>query len=271
MQFSKYAGCGNDFILVDLRDKNSQFSSEAIRQLCDRKNGIGADGLIALEWGEKAHYRMRIFNRDGSEAEMCGNGLRCFKKYLEELDIKDLSIKVETLSGIKTATSLGHEVKVDMGPPSEIRWDVDLGQGIKVDFLNTGVPHAVCFVPDIKDQELMINAPWIRRHPAFQPAGANVNFVQVKEGKVWVRTFERGVEAETLACGTGMTASGIAAAVRFKLSSPVVIVPLSLEEVKVEYTQVDHKILESSQTGPARFIFQGNFHYAPKSPQKSAC
>lgn len=268
--FSKYAGSGNDFILVDARGKSDLLSPELVRNLCERKQGVGADGVIAWEEGIKAPYRMRIFNSDGSEAAMCGNGLRCFKKFLEECGVKEQTIEVETLARVHKVSSHGEFVKAQMGPPTRFELDFDLSGDVRVDLVNSGVPHAIQFVDSVDHPQVFHRAGWIRHHPMLMPEGANVNVAELRGTKLWVRTWERGVEGETLACGTGMTAAALAAAVRYSLPSPITVVPLSREEIQVEFIREDHKITESAQIGPARFIFQGSLHYGPQERQPHA-
>jgi diaminopimelate epimerase len=271
MEFAKFSGSGNDFILVDHRNCPVAYTPQAIRLLCDRKRGIGADGLITLEIGQKAPYRMRIFNADGSEAEMCGNGLRCFKRFLELLGVADKSVDVETMHKVLNVSNYGVDIKAEMGLPSNLKLDLELEKGLLVDYVDTGVPHAVYFVSNLDDPHLFDNAPKIRNHPTLSPQGANVNAVKVEGDKVWVRTWERGVEGETLACGTGMVASALIVARRFQLASPITVIPLSREAVTVEFTQQNQTFLEVAQIGPAQFIFQGYCHYAPQKSKEACC
>lgn len=271
MEFAKFSGSGNDFIFVDLRDRPMDFCPQDIRALCDRKRGIGADGLITLETGVKAPYRMRIFNADGSEAAMCGNGLRCFKRFLELSGVSEKSVDVETLHRVLNVSNYGVDIKAEMGLPKDLKLDLELEAGLKVDFIDTGVPHVVYFVTDLDDPHLFDQAPKIRNHPKLPPGGANVNAVKVEGGKVFVRTWERGVEGETLACGTGMVASALIATLRYKLTSPLIVTPLSRESITVEFTQENQTFLEVAQIGPAQLIFQGYCHYAPQKPKEACC
>lgn len=270
-KFSKYSGSGNDFVFIDSREETTPFSSEMISRLCDRKNGIGADGLILLEKGQKAPFRMRIFNSDGSEAEMCGNGIRCFKKFLEECGIDDSSVVVETKERLLKVESKGVEVRAEMGCPKDLSWDIKLDDTCQIDLINTGVPHAVQFVADIEREDLFDKAPFIRYHPKLLPSGTNVNAAQIKNNELWVRTWERGVEGETLACGTGMVACALIASMRFHLPSPIIVVPRSREKIVVEFKIENNRIVEVTQTGPARFIFQGCYTYALQNNQKVFC
>lgn len=222
--FVKLQGNGNDFILVDEYDailvpeeKKAAFA----KTYCDRRFGIGADGVLFLSKSVKAPVRMRIINADGSEAEMCGNGIRCFVKYaMENRYFNPGKAKVETNAGVLEAESRVENgrtlVKVSMGrmlfdrkkiPATGLNdfMNVPL-HGYEVSAVNTGVPHAVIFVQDLEDPDLMMIAPQIRYDKIF-PKGANVNFVAREGGALRLRTYERGVEGETLSCGTGSVAA----------------------------------------------------------------
>ena len=213
--FTKLHGNGNDFILIDEygREVIPETEKSAFAQrFCDRRCGIGADGILFISRSRRANLRMRIFNPDGSEAEMCGNGLFCVVKYsVEAGHIMLGAIKIETLAGditVEVRKSL-EEIwaKADM-PVSEPLLELELA-GFKVFALDVGVPHAIIFVDDL-DIPVAEIAPKIRFDPVF-PRGANVNFVLVEHGCLRIRTYERGVEAETLSCGTGIVACAVIA------------------------------------------------------------
>jgi len=210
MRRALYSGAGNTFLLVDNRE-------EAPLPPVPEE----LDGLLSVEPSREADFKAHILNRDGSEAEMCGNGLRCFIAFLErDLALPKRRWRIETLAGTYTAWSEGDEVCVEMLPPSEIRWEV----AENLHFLNTGVPHVVRFVPSVKEVDVEGEGRELRNSPLFAPAGTNVNFVALQEdGTLKIRTYERGVEAETLACGTGATASALAASHLFHLPSPIKI------------------------------------------------
>ncbi len=223
LKFAKLQGNGNDFILIDEYDGTlvpDDMKAAFAKKYCHRRFGIGGDGVLFLGKSGRAPLRMRIFNEDGSEAEMCGNGIRCFAKYaLDQRYIVPGPTRVETLAGVlelTTSVSGGKTlVKVCMGKPLFDRvkipaqghgdfFNVPL-HGYEVSAVNTGVPHAVIFVDSLEDPYLMDAAPQIRFDRIF-PKGANVNFVQREPGCLRVRTYERGVEGETLSCGTGAVA-----------------------------------------------------------------
>jgi diaminopimelate epimerase len=226
--FSKYSGCGNDFILVD--NRNGLFPSEnqgLIQRLCHRQLGIGSDGLILLENSSQADLSMRIFNSDGSEAEMCGNGVRCLVNFAKELGLHKDRYSIQTMKGKLSASVIGQKIAVDMGSPTEQHWHIP----IKIDnhehvvhHLDTGVPHLVWFCDSHDTVDLQRIGPLLRKQSAFAPRGANVNIATCKSnGEIHNRTYERGVEAETLACGTGCTAVALAAAKLKGLSSPITV------------------------------------------------
>ncbi len=207
IKFTKLHGNGNDFILIDeYQNEIVKDKAEFAATYCDRRFGIGADGVLFLSKSDCADIRMRLFQPDRSEAEMCGNGIRCLARYaIDEGYITGRgSFTIETLAGVLTVDIDREWIKVNMGTPE---WGgVHEIDGYEVHSVNTGVPHAVIFVDDM---EIAIDeiAPKIRYAPIF-PEGANVNFVKVKSGsEILIRTYERGVEAETLSCGTGAVAS----------------------------------------------------------------
>ncbi len=226
--FSKLNGSGNDFLLVDNRDGVMKGISLPgfVSKVCDRSRSIGADGMIFLERSRHADFRWKFFNADGSSAEMCGNGGRCAARFAFERGIAGRSMSFETLAGIIRAVVSGRRVKLQMTDPGRPFLDRSLtlrGRKIRYSFLDTGVPHVVLFVPRIESIDLVGVGRGIRRHRAFAPKGTNVNFAQVRNGSVWVRTYERGVEGETLACGTGAVACGILSAVHGFVRPPVTV------------------------------------------------
>lgn len=201
---------------------------------------------------------MRIFNADGSEAEMCGNGLRCFIKYLAELGIYQDRYRIETLAGTHIAWRDGEEVCVEFPPPRDLAWNICI-EGYTLHHLNTGVPHAVIFAEQIDKIDIMKQAPLIRHHPYF-PRGTNVNFVDPKT--LQIRTFERGVEGETLACGTGAIASALAASKIYHLSSPICMKVKSGERLTISFTARWKTVV---MKGPACKIGEGIFQIKEKT------
>ena len=213
--FVKMSGAGNDFIVVDNRSLALSLTREKIAGLCHRHFGIGADGFLAAEPANQsgADFRMRYYNADGGEAEMCGNGARCFARYVQSWPRADADrVRFLTPAGLITGEYIGHEVRVDLTAPTDIRLNTraDFGWGeTSYHFINTGVPHVVMEVPDVELAEVLALGRAIRYSQLFE-RGTNVNFVEVTgPDELQVRTYERGVEGETLACGTGVTAAAL--------------------------------------------------------------
>lgn len=206
-------GAGNDFVVIDCCDASCAGCCELpalARNLCERKTGIGADGFLVLEKSNKADFKMRIFNADGSEAEMCGNGLRCAALYFG----KKGKTKVETLAGMYEAEIIGKDkVRIKMLDPKDLNLNLNIkvnNRVMRVNYIDTGVPHTVIFVQGIDDISVGSIGRNIRYHEEFRPRGTNVDFVEIIDDKnIKMRTYERGVEGETLACGTGAVASAI--------------------------------------------------------------
>ncbi len=262
LPFSKYAGSGNDFICIDNRAGSVPvYSPAAFSRLCDRKRGIGADGLILLETSSRADYKMRIFNADGGEAEMCGNGARCLYKFMHEIGLTQPIYFIETQKSMIRLRGEGSAVCVSMPEPCDARRPITLPLNDTpwvFHYINTGVPHVVCFVTNLQDNQWMDMAPQIRFHRHFQPAGVNVNFVEIDAlQRLHIRTYERGVEAETLSCGTGATAAALIAAQCYGLSSPITLVPRSNENLKVHFQNSPEGFRLVELYGPAEWIFRG--------------
>lgn len=217
LSFIKYHGAGNDFILIDDRALLFHYS---VSHLCHRKFGIGADGLILLQTDPVADFRMRIFNSDGSEAESCGNGLRCLMKFILDLGLPKQRYRIATGDRIVSAEFMGEQISVEMGRARDVK---QIGKNLYS--LDTGVPHVVVFVSDIQSVDILKEGAGLRNHPLFQPRGTNVNFASLRpDGSIHVRTYERGLEGETLACGTGGTAVAVIASQWYQVPSPVRIV-----------------------------------------------
>ncbi len=262
--FSKYVGTGNDFILIDNREKIFPAHNRlTIQRLCHRQCGIGADGIILLEKGKAADFAMRTLNADGSEAEMCGNGIRCLTRFLEGLGIRKPLYHIESGGKLISTRPKEEAISVDMGAPSDVQWNISIP--LKTNsyvghFLNTGVPHIVIFVEAV--QALNINALGreIRSHSLFQPKGTNVNFASITGvNEITIRTYERGVERETLACGTGATATALAAATTKGLASPIRMKLRSGESLEIAFSSKGDTFEEVTMTGPATLVYEGSF------------
>lgn len=267
IHFTKLHGNGNDFILIDEYNekiiKDNRKAAFALKY-CDRRFGIGGDGVLFIGKSDAANIRMRIYNSDGTEAEMCGNGIRCLVKYALDEGYINEQASIETLSGKLTVKSRNEDrtwVSVNMGKPQFERakipakgdgefFNVSL-MGYEVSAVNTGVPHAVIFVDSLDNNELMSSAPEIRYDPIF-PKGTNVNFVKVNsKDELTIRTYERGVEGETLSCGTGSVAC---AAVSYKLGKTGNKVKVNTKggELRITITE-DAAYME----GSAERVFEG--------------
>jgi diaminopimelate epimerase len=227
LSFKKMHGSGNDFILIDNREgriKNSQWPDLAIC-LCRRKFGIGADGLILIENSHTADFKWRFFNADGSEAEICGNGGRCAARFACLIGIAPRELSFETEAGVIHANVRGSAVKLQLPKLKDLKLDIPVEIYSKIlllHCLNTGVPHAVYFTQDLESVPIFEWGRLIRFDSCFQPAGTNANFVQVFDRhNILIRTYERGVENETMACGTGAVASAILSACKDLTESPV--------------------------------------------------
>lgn len=264
--FTKMSGTGNDFILVDHRAPFLDPSDmpEVARRLCRRKVSAGADGLIFIERDANVHFSWRFFNADGSVAEMCGNGARCAARYAFVKGIAPAAMRFRTLAGIIEAEVQGEGVRLRLTDPSQIALNRKInifGVEHTVHSLNTGVPHAVFFVPGVRSVPVFEWGREVRYHALFQPAGTNVNFVEVAGDGLVVRTYERGVEDETLACGTGATAAAIVASLLGKAASPVSVTTSGGEQLIIHCAvaassapSVSNVFLE----GPASFIYEAS-------------
>ena len=265
--FTKISAAGNDFILVDNRKKMLPRNvAKLAARWCHRKFSVGADGLMLLEDSRKVHFKMRYFNADGSHAAMCGNGGRSIARFAYMLGAAPKNMSFETDAGLVRAVVNGKSVRLYLYEPKDARLDFTLRVEKKefdVSFIDTGVPHTVVFVNDIEKADVVSLGRMVRFHRAFAPQGTNVNFVEKKDShSIYVRTYERGVEDETLACGTGVTASAIFAGLRGMVKPPVNCITHGGYTLKVSYhlndagdflSPVSNVYLE----GPAEVSFRG--------------
>lgn len=262
LQFTKMNGAGNDFVMVDNRDGTKSLSKERIAGLCDRHRGIGGDGLIAVE-GTREMPRMRYYNADGGEAEMCGNGARCFARFTAGLlGVTEGSLPFVTMAGPITAELLpGERVRLRMSEPHSLQLAHSLmvnGLDLEVNSLNTGVPHAVVFVSDLESTPVVDLGRALRYHQRFSPAGTNANFVQVlSPDHLAIRTYERGVEDETLACGTGVVASALIHHHLTKAPSPITVRVKGGDLLEVGFQLENGHPSAVTLAGPADFVFEG--------------
>lgn len=266
LNFEKMSGTGNDFIVIDHREHLIPLDQQPgfAKKVCRRMFSVGADGLILIENSDIADFKWRFYNSDGSMAEMCGNGARCAARFAYHHRIAGKrTMTFETEAGIIEAEVAEDEeyVRVLMTPPFDYRSGMQVGlDGIErdVDFVNTGVPHAVIFVEEGK-VPVKIWGRKVRFHELFSPAGTNVNFVRIRgESEIEVRTYERGVENETMACGTGAVASAIYAAVKHGCSSPIDVVTSGGEILTILFDQIEGGAVKNVyMQGPARRIYSG--------------
>ena len=261
--FWKMSGAGNDFIIIDHRQPiiPQEFMAEFATRVCRRKFSVGADGLFLIEPSQKVDFKWRFFNADGSEAEMCGNGARCVARFAYMHGIAAARMRFETLAGIVDAAVSDTLVTIGMTSPHSFRFDRQIevaGQLFMVHSVDTGVPHAVIFVDDIEATDVIGLGRALRHHPVFAPAGTNVNFIGQSAEGFRIRTYERGVEDETMACGTGVVAGALIAAARGMADSPVSMVTSGGIALSVQFTgnkngKADHVVLK----GPAHLIYKG--------------
>ncbi len=264
--FWKMHGAGNDFILINAMQSTLEPTATTIAAWCHRRTGVGSDGLILLRPPQDGgHFQMRFFNPDGQPAAMCGNGARCAARLAVELGIAPPKMKMETGAGLLSAEWLtdSQEVRLGLTSPKDGQLDglLDLDDGTVVQyaFVDTGVPHTVIDVNDLEQTPVDALGKTIRHHARFAPAGTNVNFVHITgPHSLSIRTFERGVEAETLACGTGIAAAAVTAVRRGRVSSPVRILTRGGDRLTV-CVEGDRLTL----TGPAVHAFTGTLDDPP--------
>jgi diaminopimelate epimerase len=266
MEFWKMNGSGNDFILIDNRDGkvHEKDMSAVVRGACRRRESVGADGMIFIVNSKKYDFAWKFFNADGGEAEMCGNGSRCAARFASLNGIAGNSMTFETLAGPISAEVKGRTVKVLMPVPYGLKKDMELplkSGRINVDFINTGVPHAVVHVKDLDSHPVFEEGREIRYHSTFSPAGTNANFISVRNpGYIEVRTYERGVEDETLACGTGSIASALTANARGMVFSPVTIKTRGGEELKIYFEKNSDSFTKVWLEGGTSIACKGRLH-----------
>ena len=253
VNFYKYQGTGNDFIIIDNRKNNISLSEMQINKLCDRRFGIGADGLMLLENHPNLDFNMKYFNADGKESSMCGNGGRCLVAFAKSLSLIDKKTNFNAIDGVHKATvNKNNSISLQMQDVSYIRL-VNTNY-----FLNTGSPHYVTFRDDIKNIDVYNRGREIRYSAEFSPEGTNVNFVEFQDNKLFVRTYERGVENETLSCGTGVTASAISASIYSDSDKNSYDIITKGGYLNVSFKKQDSNIFSDVWlTGPATFVFKG--------------
>ena len=261
--FTKMSGTGNDFIIIDNRDGavGDNGLAEFVQNVCRRRMSVGADGLILIESSDSADFQWRFFNSDGSLAEMCGNGARCAARFAFLNGIAGENLSFETEAGIINGQVKGGGAKVKIPDPVDLRlnYTIDLESGpLAVSSINTGVPHVVVMVDSVENLDVYGLGREIRYHEAFAPAGTNVNFIcRQNPAQLAIRTYERGVEDETLACGTGSIAAALVASCLTDWKSPISLTTRSQETLTIYFQENNGVFTDVYLEGDARLIYTG--------------
>ncbi|MCK5086128.1 MAG: diaminopimelate epimerase [Melioribacteraceae bacterium] len=275
--FTKLTGAGNDFILIDKNnDENLKLTPEIIKELCDRRFGIGADGILTIADAENYDFQMEYFNSDGTAGMLCGNGARCAIKYANKSGMitsekTNFVCNDEKFSGEILGGDL---VKFNLNPPTDLRQNIEIdvqGKKIIASFVNTGAHHVVIELGDQNSNDQIFNelnkfpvhefGKEIRYSSDFAPLGTNVNFINTEKDKIVIRTYERGVEQETLACGTGSVAAAIISKINKDIKLPVDVLTKGGDSLTVDFFIEEGAISNVSLTGPAKIVFNGEFQF----------
>lgn len=253
ISFSKYHGAGNDFIILDNRLSTfDRLSTIQIQFLCDRHFGIGADGLMTIQNDPGYDFRMVYYNSNGKEGSMCGNGGRCITRFAQKLGIIEKTARFITIDGEHEASIAGNNIKLRMTDVSLIENTTDYFH------LNTGSPHYVTFVKDVMSMDVITEGRKIRYNDRFKEKGINVNFVEITENNIVVRTYERGVEDETLSCGTGVVASAVVSAYNKPDGNYNANIKTKGGNLSVSFRKINNENYQQILlTGPAEFVFDG--------------
>ena len=263
IEFYKMSGSGNDFIIIDNRDLSLNVGDlpAFARRVCERKISVGADGLFLIEPSKTVDFKWQFFNSDGSVAEMCGNGSRCVARYAYLKGIAPKKMSFETLAGIISAEVNDDVVKVRLTDPSPLKIAQTImlnGRECILDCIDTGVPHTVAFVDSVETCAVVGTGRQIRHHEHFAPRGTNADFAEVLDRhKMKVRTYERGVEDETLACGTGDVAAVLAAASRGLVETPVDVIVQSGETLRIYFTKKGDRFGDIYLEGKVKIVYSG--------------
>ena len=263
LRFTKMNGAGNDFVLLDNRRGDLTLTREQIALVCDRHRGVGADGVLVLEKPTNgADFRMRYYNADGGEAEMCGNGARCFARFADRTAGPLEKLSFETPAGVIGAQLKGELVRLQMSQPNDLRLGLEVPlenrNAVQASYVDSGVPHVVVPVASIDDVDVRSLGRAIRRHAMFAPRGANANFCEQRGPRsIAIRTYERGVEDETLACGTGVVASAVIFAADKNVSGPIDVLVRGGDTLQVDFLREGDRFRDVTLSGPADFVFDG--------------
>jgi len=268
--FTKMSGAGNDFVVIDRKyNQNLVVEERFVQKICDRRNGIGADGLFTIEDSDDYNFIMNYYNADGSTGSLCANGARCAILFASETGrLKDKKAGFVSNDVVYRGEVISDSgIKFYLNPPKKIKYNFKIkvgGKLLNAHFADTGSPHVIIdvnesegFLTSLNEMPVEALGREIRYLNEFAPDGTNVNFIDVKDGVIRIRTYERGVEAETLACGTGSVAAAVICYVSHKLSIPIEIIPKSNEKLFVNFDVENSKIKNLSLTGPAKVVFTG--------------
>lgn len=257
LSFFKYQGAGNDFVLIDNRQEKIQLSTTQIAHLCNRKFGVGADGLMLLELDDTSDFKMVYFNSDGNESTMCGNGGRCIAAFAHHLGLVGNTMEFVAIDGLHKATiNTDSTVSLHMTDVTNIK------HADNYIFLDTGSPHVVKWVENLEHFDVYNQGKALRNSDVFKPGGSNVNFISKNEHGINIRTYERGVEDETLACGTGVTAAAIVSVGKQTGNFTVNVTAIG-GELQVTFHKKDEQNIENIVlTGDAKMVFKGQIHLA---------
>jgi diaminopimelate epimerase len=252
LHFYKYQGAGNDFVMIDEINKSNNLTENQIQRLCDRRFGIGADGLLIIKASENYDFEMIYYNSDGREASMCGNGGRCIVQFAKDLNIISESCRFIAVDGEHNANITKSNVSLQMQ-------DVNIPENIREHLFQTGSPHFIKEVKDLDSFDVNNEGHKLRHDNRFAPEGCNVNFISaISEQEIFQRTYERGVEEETLACGTGATAGAAFQATKHNLENAEILVHMKGGDLKVSLLRQNNKFVQVWLTGPAKFVFEGS-------------
>jgi diaminopimelate epimerase len=259
-------GAGNDFVLVDDRALTFPAADTAwLARIGARRTGVGCEGIILIQPSATHHFRMRFFNPDGSEVDMCGNGARCVARLAHDIGVAPARMAFETGAGVVAAEMVEGRVRLGMTAPKDWRLDRQLelpGGRRDYGFVNSGVPHVVLPSGDLDAEDVAKVGAAVRYHPDFAPKGTNANFITVTgPSALRIRTYERGVEAETLACGTGMVAAGLVAGRMGWVKPPVQVTCASGDVIVVDYVLAGDGATAVTMLGPAEYVFTGALDY----------
>jgi diaminopimelate epimerase len=264
ISFEKMSGAGNDFIMIDkAQNPDIALTNNNINRLCNRRNGIGADGIIIISDHEKFDFAMDYFNADGSTGALCGNGARCAIKFAQSTG----RVKTEVVKFLSNGIDYSGEIlsdgliKFNLKPPTSVKEEISLKAAnsvITASFINTGSPHVVISVDDIENVSVIEIGREIRYSQNFAPTGTNVNFIKISDDKIFIRTYERGVEDETYACGTGSVAAAVISSLKYKIQPPVSLITKGGDELIVNFEGSGFKNI--SLTGPVKEVFKGEIN-----------